>query len=79
MARDEAPITQAVRGDFEGWYDVHVARTDQALRPDLAKRSPAECGAVILAGGLMLQACSEGRETRAVGGREIADARWLPR
>jgi hypothetical protein len=37
MARDEAPITQAVRDDIEG------------------------------------------RETRAVGRREIADARWLPR
>jgi hypothetical protein len=78
MARDEAPITQAVREYFEGRYDVHVARTNRALCPELAKRSLAECGGVILAGDLMLQACSEGRETRAVDGREIADARWLP-
>jgi hypothetical protein len=79
MARDEAPITQAVRADFEGRDDAPVARTDRALHPDLANRSAAECGGVILAGDLMLQACSEGRETRAVGRRGIADARWLPR
>lgn len=78
MARDEALITQTVRDDFEGWYDVHVARTDRALHPDLAKPSPAEYGGAILAEDLMLRACAERRETRAVGGREIADARWLP-
>jgi hypothetical protein len=36
MARDEAPITQAVRDDLEGRDDAPVARTDRALHPDLA-------------------------------------------
>ena len=78
MASDEALITQTVRQYFEGWYDVDVARTDRALHPDLVKRSPVEYGGAILTKDLMLQACAEGQETRAAGGREIADALWLP-
>ena len=34
-------ITLVLRDYFEGWYDGDVDRMDQALHPDLVKRSPA--------------------------------------
>jgi len=50
-----------------GWYDADVARMGRALRPGLARRSPAEDDGAILAKQPMLQACAEGEGTRAAG------------
>lgn len=67
MATDQEPITQAVQDCFGGWYDADVARMGRALRPGLARRSPAEDDGAILTKELMLQACAEGEGTGAAG------------
>ena len=42
MATDQELITRTVHDYFGGCYDADSARMDQALHPDLVKRSPAE-------------------------------------
>jgi Putative lumazine-binding len=69
MATDQEPITQTVQGYFGGGYDADAAPMGRALRPGVARRSPAEDGGAILAKQLMLQACAEGEGTRAAGRR----------
>jgi hypothetical protein len=69
MATDQEPITQAVRDYFGGWYDGDAAPMGRALRPSVARRSPAEDDGAILTKQLLLQACAEGEGTRAAGRR----------
>jgi hypothetical protein len=90
MATDQEPITQTVQDYFGGGYDADASWPRRALRPGLARRSPAEEGGTVLAKQLMLQACAEGEGTRAAGrrvkigiadvGGAIASAvvRWAP-
>ena len=42
---DRDAIVRAVLDYFEGWFDGDVARMEQALHPDLAKRSPDDAAA----------------------------------
>jgi hypothetical protein len=70
MATGQELIIETARDYLEGCHDADVARMDRALHPDLVKRSPAEDGGAILTKAVMLQACAEGKGTRA------AD-RWL--
>jgi Putative lumazine-binding len=67
MATDQELITQTVQDYFGGWYDADAARMDRALHPGLVKRSPAEDRGAIPTKQLMLQACAEGKGTRAAG------------
>jgi Putative lumazine-binding len=67
MATDQELITQTVQDYFGGWYDAHVAPMGRALHPGLVKRSPGEDRGAILAKQPMLQACAEGKGTRAAG------------
>ena len=69
MATDQEPITQTVQDYFGGWYDTDAAPMGRALRPGVARRSPAEDDGAILAKQLMLQTCAEGEGTRAAGRR----------
>lgn len=69
MATDQEPITQTVQDYFGGWHDADAAPMGRALRPGVARRSPAEDDGAILAKQLMLQACAEGEGTRAAGRR----------
>lgn len=69
MATDQEPIAQTVQDYFGGWYDADAAPMGRALRPGVARRSPAEDDGAILTKLLMLQACAEGEGTRAAGRR----------
>jgi Putative lumazine-binding len=69
MATDQEPITQTVQDYFGGWYDADAAPMGRALRPGMARRSPAEDDGAILTKQLMLQACAEGEGTRAADRR----------
>lgn len=69
MATDQEPITQTVPDYFRGGYDADAAPMGRALRPGVARRSPAEDDGAILTKQLMLQACAGGGGTRAAGRR----------
>jgi hypothetical protein len=68
MATDQELITQGVQDYFGGWHEADAARMDRALHPGLARRSPAEDGA-ILTKLPMLQARAEGEGARAADWR----------
>jgi hypothetical protein len=44
VATDNELITRTVQDYFEGGHNADLVRTDRALRPHLAGRSPAEDG-----------------------------------
>jgi Putative lumazine-binding len=65
MATDQELITQAVQDYVGGWQDADAAPMGRALRPGLARRSPAEDDGAILTKQPMLQACAGGEGTGA--------------